>query len=60
MCKYAYIQLNRKTKQNMIYCSGGVKINSEGLCICQRYCKDKSCYIPHNQDKMHCKYYEDC
>ena len=31
-----------------------------GLCICQRYCKDKSCYIPHNQDKMHCKYYEDC
>lgn len=56
MCKYAYIQLNEKTKQNMIYCSGGVKINSEGLCICQRYCKDKSCYIPHNQDKMHCKY----
>ena len=30
------------------------------LSICQRYCKDKSCYIPHNQDKMHCKYYEDC
>lgn len=59
MCKNAYIQFNERTKKDMIYCSGEAKVNSDNLCLCQRYCKDKSCYIPYNQDKAHCKYYED-
>ncbi len=61
MCKFAYSQFNERLKNDMIYCSClDNKISSEKLCLCQRYCKDKSRYIPHNQDKLHCKYYMDC
>lgn len=54
MCKYSYVKDDGK-----IYCSHENVMNSKGLCICQRYCNNKSQYIPHNQDRNHCKYYSD-
>ncbi len=60
MCKYAYSQFNERTKKDMIFCMCENNHRSkQHLCLCQRYCPDKSRYIPHNQDKMHCKFYED-
>ena len=60
MCKFAYIQFNERTGKDMIFCMCEKnQLNSQNLCLCQRFCPDKSRYIPHNQDMMHCKFYED-
>lgn len=57
MCKYSYSEFSERTKRDMLYCSNpDFKPSSERLCLCQRYCPDKARYIPHNQDKLHCKY----
>lgn len=60
MCKYSYSQFNEKAKTEMLYClNKDNKRITNGLCLCQRYCRDKQRYIPHNQDKKHCKYCAD-
>lgn len=59
MCKKSYKQMSERTGKIMIFCS---LIGNDGtlnqLCISQRFCKEKDCYVPLNQ-KENCKKYEE-
>ena len=60
LCKYTISKFDNKTKTDMIFCLNK-KLEPEfnKMCLCQKYCPDKGRYIAHNQDKRHCKYFEE-
>lgn len=58
MCKNAYEKISERTKKVMIFC----KLKGENgmlneLCISQKFCPDKNCYVEIDQ-KRDCKYYK--
>ena len=61
MCKYTLSKKSQLTGILTIYCTNEkfVKDRPDKMCVCQKFCREKGYYIPHNQDKRHCKFLED-
>lgn len=58
MCKNSYEKISNRTNKKMIFCKlKGLDGNLNQLCISQKYCSDKDCYVEIDQ-KRDCKYYE--
>ena len=59
VCKYSMFKTNEVTHKGMIYCNNELcKKDVHDVCVCQRFRPDKGYYVPHNQNKRHCKFFE--
>lgn len=58
MCKNSYKLISERTGKKMIFCK---LLGDDGslnqLCICQRFCEKKDCYVEFNPQK-YCKNYK--